>query len=391
LIFNHQIPYANTSSYLCYGFYTPDLVTDLKTNKTHIVAIDIDIKHAEVHHILLRRCAGPSDYFDAHVGGLFGDDCLSGAGGVTDWREIAFLTPCFEMVYGWAVGTTKWILPEIVGLPLSDFQYLLVEVHYNNPSQNSYVQNDTSTVIIEYIQEPEPLHKYDGGGTIGSDPSLMMPPIPKGTPWLYRFLTCPGECTQTMEAPITVFAIMLHMHIWARMGSIALYRQGQFIREIAYAAHYEFHNQGIWNIDPITVNPGDDIIFSCGWNTSTATQDVTMGKDTTNEMCTLVMYWYPKLAVNPIPGCGLGFNSSSTFCGGVVMDGPNPVPSVATLEDARWKTTKLRVSPDDWANLAPSQCQSVPAGPPSTDAGTHLQISCSLLMALLVWLSMSGV
>jgi len=372
LTLNVEVPTVPTA-YRCFSYYLPDYVGTQKTQYTG-ARMDIDERHGQVvHHVLLRKCALSTDFWQAYKTN-FGGDCLQ----FLNWREIGMTTSCNTMVYGWALGAQDFQMPDEVGMPLDDVTYILVEVHFNNPNSTYFPDNDTTSVVLETTKT---LRKFDAFASIGSDPALLLPPVPHGLEWFEYETTCPGECTIQFPGPVQIFAHMIHMHIWAHEASFSVYRKGVFYQEVFHVEFFEFHNQGIWNIYPeLTILPGDDIYFSCGYNTQAATIDIVMGEKTQQEMCIIALYWYPKRAADPnyplatgLPACGY-YNKTHTICG---FEMPLPVPQPKSTAER----DRLAAAPTGFATIQPATCG--PTASASVPILNVVLLGASLFLSLL--------
>jgi hypothetical protein len=367
-----EVPVVETA-YRCFGFYLPDYtgVQPGSGKKIQITKAGPEVDHADVlHHLLARRCSAPEDFWQYYKDN-FGADCLANM----PWSAIGAMTTCKEGVYTWGIGQPEFTFPDEVGMPADEVQYLLLEVHYNNPTGIVYAEHDRTAIILEITETPR---KYDAAISILGDPSLSLPPIPNGVLNYYRYTSCPSECTSQFPGPITIFAVMIHMHQWATGASMAVYRDGEFVREIFDTDFYEFHNQNVWHVTPgFVMQPGDEWYFSCKYDTRAAPIPVAMGETSLHEMCTPVIYWYPKLSTpdpdyplaGGMPACGYMPPGDASICGTGMVPVPNP-KNPGPEED------RLAAKPRGFSSDQPSVCATVPG------AAGALHFNILLLVAL---------
>jgi dopamine beta-monooxygenase len=368
-----EVPPLETA-YRCFAFHIPELtgVPSGPSNGIQVIKASPIVDHEDVlHHFLVRRCSAPEDYWQYYVDN-FGADCLENM----PWQEISAFTSCKEAVYTWGIGQPEFTFPDEVGLRANDLEWIVIEAHFANPNGILYPTPDRSALVFTITETPR---QYDAGLTILADPSLSLPPIPIGLISHSRMTTCPGECTIQFPGEVTIFALMIHMHVWATGGSFAVYRNGEFYREIFDTDFYNLHHQNVWHVQPYYVmQPGDDLVFTCKYDTRGATVPVTMGESTLNEMCTPVIYWYPKTSTpdpeyplaTGMPGCGY-YSPDATICGtgGLPVANPkNPGP----------ETARLAAKTRGFSSIQPSTCAEVPG------ASGVLQFNIVLLLVTLV-------
>jgi hypothetical protein len=372
-----EVPLLETA-YRCFSFYLPDYTGVPTGSNTHvqITKAGTDVDHVDVvHHLLARRCSTSEEFWQYYKDN-FGADCLANL----PWKDISGMTSCKEAVYTWGLGQPAFTFPDEVGMAADDFQFLLVEVHFTNPAGIVYPEPDRSAIVMTITENPR---TYNAAISILGDPSLSLPPIPTGLLNYYRYTSCPSECTAQFPGPITIFAIMIHQHKWATGASMAVYRNGNFIREIFDVDFYEFHNQNVWHIDPYFVmQPGDEWYFSCKYDTRGATIPVVMGENSLDEMCTPVIYWYPKLSTpDPeyplgvgMPACGYFPPGDFSVCGTGGIPVPNP-------KNPGPESERMAAKPRGFSSTQPSEC----ALPPGASGALHFNIIllASLMIALL--------
>ncbi|KAM8945538.1 DBH-like monooxygenase protein 1 [Pelodytes ibericus] len=280
------IPYKDTT-YWCQMFKMPTL-----DKKHHIIKIDplIQAGHENlVHHILLYECDRNAS--DAVL--EYGHECYH-----PNMPNVFFT--CETVLYGWAIGGEGFTYPQHVGLSIglsSDPKYVLMEVHYDNPSHREGLI-DNSGIRIYYTSH---VRKYDAAILeTGIWVSLyhMIPPE------MTEFSSeghCTMECLQEAlnnEKPsgIHVFAALLHAHLAGQAIQIRHYRKGEEQKLLAYDNEFDFNFQEFQILkEERTILPGDSLITECKYNTKGRNTMTWGGLSTRDEMCLSYLMYYPKI------------------------------------------------------------------------------------------------
>ncbi len=209
--------------------------------------------------------------------------------------------PCFQwvedMVWGWAPGGEELWLPEDVGMRAGDSGTVtfVLQVHYNNPLADVYIDNDG--VDVYYTEE---LREHEAGilkvGDIGG---IAIPP---GEPNHEHVATCSSANTSALlDDEVHVIGTWLHAHDIGKTLWTEVFRGGEMIgelgREDPFVFDYQtFHDADFW------VQPGDEFRTHCVFDSSERDEWTYGGDATDQEMCINFMMYYPN---NPdIESCG---------------------------------------------------------------------------------------
>ncbi|XP_070569758.1 DBH-like monooxygenase protein 1 homolog [Ptychodera flava] len=282
---NISVPGDQDTTYWCQAFKMPTL-----DRKHHMIKYEPVIQEgheALVHHIIIYQCR--YDVEDGYHG--FGHECYS-----PNMPEN--LTTCTSAIISWAIGGGGFYLPEEAGFPLGEIEngdpnFVLMETHYDNPDQlDSFV--DSSGIRIYYTPI---LREYDAsiielGNTV--DYFHAIPPR------LTSFTTvgfCSGDCLAEglNGTSITIFASLLHAHLAGRGVRTRHIRNGEEQAVVAADDTYDFNFQEMRYLpDPVVVQPGDELITECSYNTEGRSSMTYGGLSTLEEMCLNFVYYYPR-------------------------------------------------------------------------------------------------
>jgi dopamine beta-monooxygenase len=189
-------------------------------------------------------------------------------------------------IAGWAVGPEDHCLPPFLGEEV-DFTgmenvVVKVEAHYDNGS--GLVQQDESGIRLVLTPELRPLAAATVIlGTMTMDNNFELPPLQSS----YTLTNiCPSEATAKLPHPVYAYSFAPHMHLFGRSLYTEHYRCGVKIGEIGRVTSYEFDNQQSYTLPaPVQILPGDALITTCEYNTSSSKVALIGGEETTAEMC----------------------------------------------------------------------------------------------------------
>lgn len=123
-----------------------------------------------------------------------------------------------------------------------EISYLVLEVHYDNPSLVSGLV-DYSGIALSYTAQLRP---HDAATMILGDSSLSADEIPAGRASVEYEFSCTTACSSTWDHEIYVFADFLHMHqVGSQMWS-TLWRNGTYLGNINRVEYYNFGMQVIF-------------------------------------------------------------------------------------------------------------------------------------------------
>jgi hypothetical protein len=202
------------------------------------------------------------------------------------------LVPCIEwpaqILWAWAPGMGPMYLPEEAGFLVGqngDTATFILQVHYNNPLLQDFVDNDGIDVLVT-----DELREHRAGvfsqGDIGSIS------IPGGEPAYEHVARCEsGETESLLSEPINVFASFLHAHQLGSAITSELIRDGSPVGFIAQEVPFDFNSQKFLPAD-ITVEPGDVIETRCTYDSTGVAGNTSGGVASDEEMCiNFMMYW----------------------------------------------------------------------------------------------------
>ncbi|XP_026505329.1 DBH-like monooxygenase protein 1 [Terrapene carolina triunguis] len=190
--------------------------------------------------------------------------------------------------------------PPHVGLSIgtsTDPQYVLMEVHYDNPS---YLEGliDNSGLRLFYTTD---LRKYDAGVIEAGVWVSLFHNIPPGMPEFMSEGHCTLECLEEAldaERPsgIHVFAVLLHAHLAGRAIRMRHFRKGEEQKLLAYDDEFDFNFQEFQYLkEERTILPGDNLITECRYSTVDRIRMTWGGLSTRNEMCLSYLLYYPRI------------------------------------------------------------------------------------------------
>ena len=267
---------VNETYYACFEF-TFDI-----DKLAHIVGFEAKIDNAPyVHHYVLTMLDQPS-------GKSAGYSCFDVEG---------------DLVWAWAPGQNEYMLPEEAGFLIGDAPggrvTLRLQVHYNNPL-NTPGQIDSSGVDLLVTDKLRP----NNAGTLvfGDVQGISIPP---GQPDYEHVMRCrSGATANFMDGPIRVFGSSMHAH---EIGSVLWseqWRDGELVREINRDEPYLFDSQHMKIVD-FEIQPGDEIVNRCIYDSTERTSTTVGGPGTRDEMCWNTITYYPKISS--------GFSLCSSF------------------------------------------------------------------------------
>jgi len=186
------------------------------------------------------------------------------------------------MIFGSGVGEKEYLFPAGVGIKIPAGQQLVLNLHLFNTSDAPITGTSgtdaqlTAASDIEFEAESVLMGKV-AGLTVVPGPTEQV-----------------GTCT--MNQDFTLLTIGPHMHQLGSNMKVEVLRGGA--SETLHDEPYDFFDQKIYEIPPVSVHQGDKIQVTCGYNNTTGTT-VNFGDSSTEEMCFAGMYRYPKAASSP--------------------------------------------------------------------------------------------
>uniref|UniRef100_A0A0K2T4R5 Tyramine betahydroxylaselike [Nasonia vitripennis] n=1 Tax=Lepeophtheirus salmonis TaxID=72036 RepID=A0A0K2T4R5_LEPSM len=206
------------------------------------------------------------------------------------------LQMCKKVLAAWAIGAGSFEYPREAGIAFGGPQtspYMMMEVHFNNPSRRSGIHDESGMTLII---TPE-LRKYDAGilelGLIYSD-LMAIPPYAVNFPLSGH---CLPQCTAVglPEEGIIIFGSQLHTHQTGARVVTKHFRNGEELPEINRDNHYSTHFQEIRLLhEPRKVFPGDYLKTTCFYDTTHKTNVTLGGFGFEEEMCVNYVHYYPR-------------------------------------------------------------------------------------------------
>ncbi|CAF3947797.1 unnamed protein product [Rotaria magnacalcarata] len=246
-----------------------------------------------VHHLVLYECDQTVKFDDNNLPDGVCDDY---------YREFSHCLSNTATV--WEVGGEEIVeFPTEAGYPVGgDFgiKYYVIEMHYNNPK---LIPNRRDNTGIRFYIGKE-LRQYDLGylafGTSSNALALTIPPK------VDQFIVdsyCPSEFSKNFpESGITVVSALLHAHLQGRSLGTKLIRNNTAVEYLFNAERYDFNYQFDNRLsEPIQLYPGDEFATRCVYNTMNKSQVTLGGQRTTDEMCSQIFTYYPR--VKDLYGC----------------------------------------------------------------------------------------
>ena len=127
--------------------------------------------------------------------------------------------------------------------------------------------------------------------------------IPPGMPAYEHIATCSGQATAGfLSESMHVFGTAMHAH---NIGSVLwsdVNRGGQFMYELNRDDPYLFGSQHMNPVD-LVIEPGDEVVTHCIYDSSERTTTTLGGPGTQDEMCWNVVTYWPRVE-NPLDECG---------------------------------------------------------------------------------------
>ncbi|PNH04334.1 MOXD1 1 [Tetrabaena socialis] len=251
---NVTVPSNVTTNYLCTHVTLPH------DRKYHTVGMRPITPSPLIHHMVLFAC-----YRKPPSGsGVY--SCLGTTAG----------PDCSEVYLVWTPGQMGTLLP--------------LTVHYNNPNGLEGVV-DASGLQVLYTPQ---LRQYDAGALTLGQPALVIPPgRPIVTP---KPNVCPSTCTSRLRAPVRLLSNMLHMHTLGRAMSTQHIRNGTELPPVGSRRFYNFNFQSrdAVPLDTSILAPGDSLITTCSFDSTSRINFTTYGDSTQSEMCYNFMLYYPR-------------------------------------------------------------------------------------------------
>ncbi|XP_077208807.1 DBH-like monooxygenase protein 1 [Paroedura picta] len=285
---NQDVPIPDKdTTYWCQMFKIPTV-----HGKHHVIKVEPLIQkdhESMVHHILLYQCS--SNLNDSVLD--YGHECYHPN------MPDSFLT-CETVIFAWAIGGEGFTYPPHVGLSIgtaTDPQYVLMEIHYDNPS---YLEGKMDNSGLRLFYTPD-LRRYDAGVIEAGLWVSLFHNIPPGMPEFMSEGHCTLECLKEAldaEKPsgIHIFAVLLHAHLAGRAIRVRHFHNGDEQQLLAYDDDFDFNFQEFQYLrEERLILPGDNLVTECHYSTVNRSHVTWGGFSTRNEMCLSYLLYYPRL------------------------------------------------------------------------------------------------
>lgn len=241
----------------------------------HIVAFEASIDNPEVvHHMILGVVPEPIE-------------------GVVPCSPSA---PGMISQWGWAPGLQPLELPAEAGVLIGDAPggevHFALQIHYNNPGVREGVV-DASGINLYTTQQ---LRQHRASVfSVGDVADLA---IPAGRDAFETIHYCSGEATELFFVePVHVFGSWLHAHRLGKALWTEQWRDGVSLGELGKSDPYDFDLQYVQPLE-VTIEPGDELVTHCIYDSSTRTEPTLGGDASDDEMCLNYLFHYPALPLS---------------------------------------------------------------------------------------------
>jgi len=280
------------TQYMCSNFEVPI------DKKYHIIQYKAIINTSVVHHMILYACKAGSK--PPPLGTTF--ECSS------------MPEDCQSFTLGWAPGPLSQVtnlIPE-AGFPVGkdSYQFFSLQVHYNNIDSLTNLVDATGFEILITSQ----LRREDLRVLTLGQRSLVLPP------GLQNVKAEPNVCTQSClkrSRPVKMVYILPHMHQIGSTISTRHFRNGTELRPLAQRQYWDFNFQPVHPIpyDSADLLPGDSLMTTCSFDTSSRSETTTFGLASQDEMCFsfLAVYDAPETS-SPSKGAVASKSAELSYC-----------------------------------------------------------------------------
>lgn len=222
-----------------------------------------------VHHVILyalddaqaEQDAANQDAADPGPGYT----CFGGPGVSSRW------------IVGWAPGGGAMNYPQGTGVRLNGGRKAVMQVHYNLANG---AFPDRTTIDLKLAPS------VTNEATIQNIAAFNLN-LPPGQPLVEQS----GEITIPAQIPqVRVWGVAPHMHVLGKTMNVSVIRNGQSSC-LSQVNRWDFHWQGFSLFtDPLTVQGGDTVRITCGFDTTSRNTTTTWGEGTEDEMCIAFFY-----------------------------------------------------------------------------------------------------
>ena len=182
-----------------------------------------------------------------------------------------------SMLAPWAPGTQSWHFPQGTGVRMSAGRPVVVQMHYNNGSQDS---SDATVVNLKVEDSVEtelfPFFWVDGSLNIPPGESAHIEESSRGL---------------GIQVPVKLWAVAPHMH------KLGVAEQGWIEHDddtetcLLDVPRWDFNWQLTYVFEePVVIAPDDRIGMRCTYDSTSVSETTTWGDGTQDEMCLMTMF-----------------------------------------------------------------------------------------------------
>eukprot|EP00877_Chromochloris_zofingiensis_P002772 jgi/Chrzof1/12496/Cz06g36120.t1 len=271
-----KIPTDLTTYYVQF-FKLPD------DRKYHIIQYRAVVNSPLMHHVVVYGCSAKAA----------ADIMTWNSTGPFDEKDLE--VPCLQFYMFASLGNTPVVMPPEAGLPFGGgtYSWLALEIHYNNPEGLDGQSDVGSGITFDYTTQLRP---NDMGLLTMHQFNLY---IPRGnSSYTADTVICPGACTKRFRQPVHMVSQRYHMH---GTGKSALTRRIRGANELHPIGNLRAFDYGFQYAEPIMPNvsmlyPGDTLLFTCSFDSSSRQYDTIFGLGSDDEMCVHYIYYWPRQA-----------------------------------------------------------------------------------------------
>ena len=210
---------------------------------------------------------------------------------------------CGSVVVVWAYGIEGQCFPTDVGSPFGKHHYskIILQNHYNNEFRKpGYV--DSSGVKLYYAKKQRPIER---DLIAVGDQFIQVPPL---TPYFESTNVLTSKCSEQAFQPEKEYHLMsmlFHIHKQGAFGRLVIdkKRAGYKIVVVNDTISYDRPYVATWD-PPLVLEPGDEIISTCGFSSMNKKDWTFFGEETSDEMCYIFIDITHNLNSLFLPGFG---------------------------------------------------------------------------------------
>lgn len=182
-----------------------------------------------------------------------------------------------RFVAGWAPGGGATRFPAGTGLKLTGGRKMVMQIHYNLASGPLPDQTSMKAVLADTVDKEALISRASAN-------NINLPP---GQP--LTEVTSEG-IVPAGAGKVTVWGVAPHMHVTGKTMHVESERNGQK-QCLVDVGNWDFHWQSFnFYETPLTLNGGDTVRITCGYDTTGRSTPTTAGEGTEDEMCISFFY-----------------------------------------------------------------------------------------------------